>query len=437
MPRLVGRRGKSRSETGVSSQSNLLGRAGPCADADEVLTNSTEISGDGNSTTSDTFLSASSFWIPDRIEVTSAWIEHAPFAFWLIDVLRPRRLVELGTHYGYSYLAFCQAVHRCGLATSCFAIDTWKGDEHSGFYGEEVYDRLRAYHDDRYRGFSQLVRLTFANAVEYFEDRSIDILHIDGRHFYDDVKTDFETWRPKLSDRAVVIFHDINVRERNFGVWRLWCELRMSHPGFDFVHGHGLGVLGVGTELPLRVKALLSIKGSLAADRVRSSYARLGAAIADRLQLDLLRGDIATRERQLLKQEAEAAQRNAELAALREAVEQHVALNEALSSARQEAADLRSGLGAAAAGLQHAEEGAAGLRAELAEREATAEALQAEMATLRGQLAASRQVGRDLIAALRADILSAPEPVEPMRWWHSLFRRLNPRPAKRSFQPAE
>jgi hypothetical protein len=75
------------------------------------------------------------FWMPER-QAPSAWIEHVPFAFWLADVLRPRRIVELGTHNGVSYSAMCQAVKILGSATSCFAVDTWKGDEHAGFYGE-------------------------------------------------------------------------------------------------------------------------------------------------------------------------------------------------------------------------------------------------------------------------------------------------------------
>jgi archaellum component FlaC len=388
------------------------------AAVDEVIAYSDGISGSGDESAIDTFLSASSFWVPDRIDVTSAWIEHAPFAFWLVDVARPRRLVELGTHCGYSYLAFCQAVHRCGLAASCFAIDTWKGDEHSGFYGEEVYDRLSAYHD-RYRGFSQLLRSTFADALQYFEDRSIDILHIDGRHFYDDVKTDFETWQPKLSDRAVVIFHDINVRERNFGVWRLWGELRMSHPGFEFVHGHGLGVLGIGTELPTRVKALLSIAEPLTADAVRASYARLGAAITDRL----LRSEITTRERQLqervAEREAEVRQRDTELAALREAAQQHAAdlrtRRDAIATLQNEVTTVRAALAQAEDQISKGARASASMEAEINELKRNVASLQLEVeertadaASLRDELAVARQVGRSLLAALRTGPVLVP-----------------------------
>ncbi|MCV5768161.1 class I SAM-dependent methyltransferase, partial [Escherichia coli] len=82
--------------------------------------------------------------------------EHIPFAFWLVDTLRPRNIVELGTHYGSSYFSFCQAVSKLDLETCCFAVDTWGGDEHAGLYGEEVYRQVSEYNQQHYSGFSTL-----------------------------------------------------------------------------------------------------------------------------------------------------------------------------------------------------------------------------------------------------------------------------------------
>jgi glycosyltransferase involved in cell wall biosynthesis/predicted O-methyltransferase YrrM len=191
----------------------------------------------------------SMFWTPER-QAPSAWTEHVPFAFWLVDALRPSTIVELGTHYGVSYSAMCQAVKSLSLPTRCYAVDTWKGDEHAGFYPDEVYRDFATFHDQHYSAFSRLVRSTFDEALPHFEDRSIDLLHIDGFHTYDAVRHDFESWLPKLSPNAIILFHDTNVRENNFGIFRLWNEIAPSRLHFNFLHGHGLGVLGLGHNYP-------------------------------------------------------------------------------------------------------------------------------------------------------------------------------------------
>ena len=129
-------------------------------------------------------VSPACFWAPDQVVPFSAWLEHAPFAFWLVEALHPTSLVELGTYTAYSYFAFCQAVQRLKLDTRCYAVDTWKGDEHAGYYGEDVYQQVCNRNAEHYSAFSALIRATFDEAAGHFADRSIDLLHIDGRHFY-------------------------------------------------------------------------------------------------------------------------------------------------------------------------------------------------------------------------------------------------------------
>ena len=242
------------------------------------------------------FVSEASTWIPDWLP-NSAWIEHAPFAFWLMEAHEPGILIELGTHLGYSFFSFCQAIARLKLPTRAYAVDTWKGDEHAGFYGEEIFQEVSKHNAERYSSFSQLIRSTFDDALPYFEDGSVDLLHVDGRHFYEDVKHDFNSWLPKLSDRGIVLLHDINVRERSFGVFRYWAELSQRYPHFQFFHGWGLGVLGVGSKLPRPLKAIFETEGSpKRANKTRKIYARLGASLDDRLGHRRLANEIGLKE---------------------------------------------------------------------------------------------------------------------------------------------
>jgi multidrug efflux pump subunit AcrA (membrane-fusion protein) len=246
------------------------------------------------------------FHTPDRAVDPPSWLGHTPFAFWIVDALRPATFIELGCHSGNSYSSVAQAVQTLNLSTACYAVDTWLGDPHSGSFDESVFAEWSEYHDRRFASFSRLVRSTFDEALDYFRDGTIDLLHIDGYHTFDAVSHDFETWRPKMSDRGVVLCHDINVREKDFGAWRLWERVAREYPSFEFRHGHGLGVLGIGNELPEALKWLLGTAGD-DANAVRLFFARLGAAVvAEYTAASAQRAEASAREAAATAQRAAA-----------------------------------------------------------------------------------------------------------------------------------
>lgn len=177
-----------------------------------------------------------------------AWSRHLPFAYELVREMRPRILVELGSHKGESYFGFCQSVKDHSLQTVCYAVDTWEGDSQAGFYGDEIFTRVNEINLANYAHFSYLVRSLFDDAAKQFSDHSIDLLHIDGLHTYEAVKNDFNTWIGKMSEKGIILFHDIMVRHGDFGVWKLWEELQRNYPTFTFKHGYGLGVLFVNSS---------------------------------------------------------------------------------------------------------------------------------------------------------------------------------------------
>jgi len=233
---------------------------------------------------------------PQRIAVSS-WKQHVPFGMLLIDLVRPRLVVELGAHAGVSYCAFCQAVTELRLDTRCVAIDSWEGDLQAGAYGPDILEDLRAYNDAHYAAFSTLKQSYFDDAVADFADGSIDLLHIDGLHTYEAVKHDLETWLPKLSAQGVIMLHDIAERSPTFGVWRLWDELKQVYPRhLEFEHGHGLGVVAVGESAPAGLQAVFDLPPNQWAT-LRDLMRDLGMRFDERVDAEAARLE-AARERE-------------------------------------------------------------------------------------------------------------------------------------------
>jgi len=225
---------------------------------------------------------------PEYVHLSS-WIGHIPFAMLAIDLARPRRLVELGTYYGVSYMAFCQAVKALGTGTRCYAVDTWAGDDHVGSYSSHVLLSLRSHHDAAYGSFSTLIQASFDEAAPRFAGEPIDLLHIDGCHWYEAVRHDFETWKPLMSDRGVVLFHDTCEQndDQRFGVWQLWDELSRDYPSFNFTHEHGLGMLAVGENYPRALDVFFKASPEQQAI-IRGQFCELAFPLKD--------GEVALRE---------------------------------------------------------------------------------------------------------------------------------------------
>ncbi|WNG18380.1 glycosyltransferase [Cystobacter fuscus] len=212
----------------------------------------------------------------------SDWTEHVPFALSLVDLARPRLIVELGTRSGESYAAFCQAVEDLKLPSTCYAVGAWP-DEHA-----PELQSLRAQHDPLYGGFSRLLVGSRQGAHERFEKGSIDLLHVCALDGDESSRRVLEDWLPRMSSSGLVLFHGINQRESDTGMWKQWSELAIHHPHFTFAHGQGLGLLAVGAEPPEGVRFLLEARPVESA-RIKSFFFGLGSRLVLQSQAELAR----------------------------------------------------------------------------------------------------------------------------------------------------
>ena len=223
----------------------------------------------------------------EEILLHSPWAGHRNFAYDYVSNMKPTRIVELGSYYGCSSFAFLQAIKDHHLQTEFFAVDTWCGDSFTQTdYQEDIFGAFKQINDSCFAGVrSTMLRKTFDEACLDFPDGSIDLLHIDGSHNYEDVKNDYTRWRSKLRPDGVVFFHDVG-RDLLFGEPMgshiYWEELKREHPyTIEFPFSNGLGLLFASEQVyrlvrdsidPAHYQNLLNLQDTRNKDRIRKDH---------------------------------------------------------------------------------------------------------------------------------------------------------------------
>ena len=192
---------------------------------------------------------------PLRILAT-AELAHVPFAMSLIDIARPRTIVEIGTREGVLYSALCQAVRELRLDSRCHSIS----DSGASIVSDNApFAEWKTWHDRLYSTFSQLHLKQTNEALDLFSDSSIDLLHVNGDYGCKRSSNALR-WLPKMSSKGIVIISDTNTGYGASETWKLWTELQTKYPSFELAHGGGLGIVATGSDVPDAFESLLQAR---------------------------------------------------------------------------------------------------------------------------------------------------------------------------------
>lgn len=162
----------------------------------------------------------------------------------LVQAMRPRVVVEIGTARGGMFYALCQVADPAALLVS---IDL-PGGRNCGGQTEVERNVFRTF-----AGAGQRVAFIPENSQFYttreklrdvLDGERIDLLFIDGDHSYGGVRSDFEMYGDLVSPTGIIAFHDICMVPQNWGpggeVGLFWREIKRRHRTREIIDRGGV-----------------------------------------------------------------------------------------------------------------------------------------------------------------------------------------------------
>lgn len=174
----------------------------------------------------------------------------------LVIFLADRHLgnvLEIGTARGGTFWLWCQLA---AAKANIISVDLPGGDFGGGYTTLDTA-LYRTYAKDQ-QSLHFIMKnsqefSTYANAVSILGGDKLDMLFIDGDHTYDGVVSDFKMYAPLVSEKGLIVFHDIvrHTKGTRCAVDALWTKIKTKFAIKEFIDEHhneegawgGIGVI--------------------------------------------------------------------------------------------------------------------------------------------------------------------------------------------------
>ena len=164
---------------------------------------------------------------------------YLPLFFDIVVQEKPTLIVTLGLGDPQAHLAFCQAVTEQNLSSHCVAV--WRLRVGEAAIDDPAWQCAQKATGDFFATVSRLVEADALTSAADFADGSIDVLLIDDVDSGESLWRELEAWRPKLSDKALLLLHGTNL-DREDGPRRAWANFVKDKAVAYFGQGIGLSI---------------------------------------------------------------------------------------------------------------------------------------------------------------------------------------------------
>ncbi|MFA6407399.1 MAG: class I SAM-dependent methyltransferase [Candidatus Paceibacterota bacterium] len=164
----------------------------------------------------------------------------------IVEEERPKVVLEIGTSFGGVLFLFSRVAHRDATIIS---IDLPGAQGGYPEWRKSIYKIFTL--------FNQSISLikadshskeTLSKVETILENKSVDLLFIDGDHTYEGAKHDFLMYKGLVRKGGIIAFHDVAQHSSESGceVSRLWGEMKDAGKIVEIIKDKGQGWGGIG-----------------------------------------------------------------------------------------------------------------------------------------------------------------------------------------------
>lgn len=114
--------------------------------------------------------------------------------------------IQIGCYAGQSTEFFINSE----LFELFYCIDPWTNGYDAKDEANNSVEQAEKVFDEKFKNNKKIIKIKEYswNAINNFQDESIDFIYIDGNHQYDAVKKDLELYYPKIKNGGIISGHD-------------------------------------------------------------------------------------------------------------------------------------------------------------------------------------------------------------------------------------
>ena len=191
-----------------------------------------------------------------NIDKTTANLGYGWIHYGLIRNLRPRRVLVIGSRYGFIPAVCALACRDEGTGIVDFVdagYDYVNEKQKSHWGGVGFWKKADIKKHFGFFNLNQHIRTYVMTSKKFYRRyprRRWGYINLDGDHSYKGVKYDFERCWPRLGNGGFISLHDIYTKRTEkfgdweYGVYRYWEEIKRKYPNtLEFAGECGLGLL--------------------------------------------------------------------------------------------------------------------------------------------------------------------------------------------------